>query len=370
MPLVKTWTVRLARTPQPSGHPIFFGACRRFYIYANFLASRIASFARPDLQFKIIPIGKNIGMSDLCKIENLATISRATCGWKKAHLPLEWVRKYWRDVHSPAIARRAGVYDYRHFQFGSVDAKLLQPISGIEYTAAADAQLMWTSDVRYTDEAGLSAFGNSPDGEVKAQLLGDIDLIVDRSTTYKSVGQNAHTYVDHTGVAAPQGPVTQPCYALFFRQAGNEEGFRNYLRKLALRWAGTMGVLRVRLSLFDVPDMEAERKAGYPIKTHPVEQQYQAWIDVVVSDQQVMKRLITDDDHLELKEHVKAIHTYPVNVVYTSNYAGRPTLVGLRGYAAFEAIRALNGMNQAAPSLLEWLYGPVAKGGPLDGTRI
>jgi len=26
--------------------------------------------------------------------------------------------------------------------------------------------------------------------------------------------------------------------------------------------------------------MEAERRAGYPVKTHPVEQQYQAWIDL------------------------------------------------------------------------------------------
>ncbi len=308
-------------------------------------------------------------MSDLCQTENIATISRATCGWKKSHLPLEWVRKYWRDVHSPAIARRAGVYDYRHYQFDSVDAKALQPISGIEYAAAADAQLMWASDVRYADEAGLSAFGTSPDGDVKAQLLGDIDLIVDRSTTYKSVGENAQTYVDHTKVAAPQGPVPHPSFAIFFRQAGDESGFRNYLRKLAQRWASTNGVLRVRLSLFDVPDMEAERKAGYPIKTHPIEQQYQAWIDIVVSEQQVMKRLITGDDQRDIRNHVRAIHSYPVNVIYTSNYAGRPTLVGLRGYAAFEAIRALNGVNQETPGLLEWLYGPVAKGGPLDGTN-
>ncbi|MBM3513742.1 MAG: hypothetical protein FJX59_08505, partial [Alphaproteobacteria bacterium] len=219
-------------------------------------------------------------MANLIDVENRAGLSRATCGWKKAELPLDWVRKYWRDVHSPAIARRAGVYDYRHFQYDAVRPDVLVPVAGIETAAPSDAQLMWTSDVRYLDDAGLAAFGNSPDGEVKAQLLGDIDLIVDRSTTYKSVGANARTYVDRTDVAAPQGPVTHPTFCLFIRQKGDEAAFRACLQKLAETWSTSDGVLRLRLSLFDVPDMEAERKAGYPIKTHPVEQQYQAWFEL------------------------------------------------------------------------------------------
>lgn len=306
-------------------------------------------------------------MADLADIENRSGLSRATCGWKKASLPLDWVRKYWRDVHSPAIARRAGVYDYRHYQFDAVKADVFPAVDGVTYAAPADAQLMWTSDVRYLDDANLALFGTSPDGEVKAQLLGDIELIVDRSTTYKSVGANAHTLVDRTGIAAPQGPVAHPTYAVFVRQRGDEAGFRAYLRKLTERWAKSDKVLRLRLNLFDVPDMEAERKAGYPIKTHPVEQQYQAWIDLTLSDAAAAKQLIGPSDAAELRAHVTTIHAYPVLVIYTSNYAGRPTLVGLRGYAAFEAIRALNGVNQTQPSLLEWLYGPVAKGGPLDG---
>lgn len=303
-------------------------------------------------------------MANLIDVENRAGLSRATCGWKKAELPLDWVRKYWRDVHSPAIARRAGVYDYRHFQYDAVRPDVLVPVAGIETAAPSDAQLMWTSDVRYLDDAGLAAFGNSPDGEVKAQLLGDIDLIVDRSTTYKSVGANARTYVDRTDVAAPQGPVTHPTFCLFIRQKGDEAAVRACLQKLAETWSTSDGVLRLRLSLFDVPDMEAERKAGYPIKTHPVEQQYQAWFELVVADVMKAKSLPMPAD---LAAHVSAIHAYPVLVIYTSNYAGRPTLVGLRGYAAFEAIRALKGFNQTEPALLEWLYGVVAKGGPLDG---
>jgi hypothetical protein len=291
--------------------------------------------------------------------ENRAGLTRATCGWKKADLPLDWVRKYWRDVHSPAIARRAGVYDYRHYQYDAVRTDALLPVAGVDYACPVGAQLMWTSDVRYRDEAGLAAFGMSPDGTAKAQLLGDIELIVDRSTTYKAIGANARTFVDKTGVAAPQGPVNNPTYSLFFRQKGPEPDFRTCLRRLCEAWSQSDAVLRLRLSLFEVPDMEAERKAGYPIKTHPVEQQYQAWIELVVRDSAAARTLPMPAD---LSAHVGAIHAYPVLVIYTSNYAGRPTLVGLRGYAAFEAIRALNGANQTEPALLEWMYGAFAKG--------
>jgi hypothetical protein len=225
---------------------------------------------------------------------------------------------------------------------------------------------MWLSDVRYLDEAALAVFGTSPDGAVKAELLADIELIVDRSTTYKAVGENTRTLLDATGVAAPQGPVNHPSFALFFRQRADEAAFRHYLQQLAARWASTPGVLRVRVTLFDVPDMEAERKAGYPVKTHPLEQQYQAWIDLVVENETIARGLLTVADAADCASHVTAIHAYPVRVVYTSVYGGRPTIVGLRGYAAYEAITALGAANQRAPSLLEWMYGPIAKGGPVE----
>ena len=302
-------------------------------------------------------------------IENRAGLTRVTCGWKKAELSIDWVRCYWRDVHSPAIARRAGVYDYRHSQFDPVRADLLPPIAGIEYWCPVDAQLMWLSDVRYVDEAALAAFGASPDGEVKSQLLADIELIVDRSTTYKSVGENTLTLIDDTGVAVPQGPVKQPSYALFFRQRSDEPSFRACVKRLAARWSRQAGVRRVRMTIFDVPDMEAERRAGYPVKTHPVEQQYQAWIDLIVDDDAALLSLLPAAEAADCARHLSTIHAYPVRVVYTSVYGGRPTLVGLRGYAAHEAITALDAGNQRQPALLEWMYGPIARGGPVKEGR-
>jgi hypothetical protein len=129
-------------------------------------------------------------------------------------------------------------------------------------------------------------------------------------------------------------------FSLFVRQRADEPSFRRCLQALAQRWANAPGVLRVRLSLFEVPDMEAERKAGYPVKTHPPAQ------------------------------HVREIHAYPVLHLYTSVYAGHPTLVGLRGWPAWDAIQGLDARNACAPELLEWMYGPVARGAHAeDGSR-
>ncbi len=286
-------------------------------------------------------------------MENRATVSRTTCGWRKAGLDRDAVRRYWRDVHSPAIARRAGVHWYRHSPFDAADPGVFAHLGDIESAAPADAQLMWQSDVVYLDEDAVATFVRSPDDpQVVALLLADIEMIVDRSTTYRSVGGNARTYVDTTD-GVPTGPVAHPTYGLFFRARGEQEPFRASLRELAERWSAHPGVLRLRLNLFDVPDMEAERRAGYPVKTHPLEQQYQAWIELVLADAGVASELTADG----LAEQVGTLHSYPVPAIYTFVHGGAPTLIGLRGYAAHEAIEGLGAEHARDPRLLEWMYG-------------
>jgi hypothetical protein len=301
----------------------------------------------------------------LAGIENQAGICRVTCGWKKADLPLEVVRRYWRDVHSPSIARRAGIWDYRHFQYDPVATDLFAPVPEIALTAPDGEQLMWTSDVRYRDDAALARFAQSPPADVLPGILGDIDLIVDQSTTYKALGTNAATLVDRTDTATPMGKPRRPTYQVFFRQRGDEAPFRAALTALATAWAEREGVLRVRLSLFDVPDMEAERKAGYPVKTHPVERQYQAWIDLVVERDEDARDLLAA--YPALADHVHTVHAYPVTMLCTFNYAGRPTFAGLRGFPAWDALTALGGLHQARPEILEWMYGDIARGVTLHG---
>jgi hypothetical protein len=300
-------------------------------------------------------------MTESVELENRARLARTTCGWPKAGLEREAVRRYWRDVHSPAISRRAGVYQYRHSPFDPVDPNLFDAVAGIETACPENEQIQWQSDVVYLDDSGLADFLRSPeDPEVTALLLGDIEMIVDKSTTYKALGDNLHTYVDRTGDPTPLGPVPSPRYGLFFRQRPGtaEDDFRGVLRALAEVWTEARGVLRVRMNLFEVPDMEAERKAGYPVKTHPVELQYQAWVDLVVDDDKAGGPLLATAG-ADLAEVAVAVHAYPVPAMYTFVFGGRPTLAGIRGYAAHDAIEAFDAQHQKDVRLLRWMYGPV-----------
>ena len=299
--------------------------------------------------------------TDWVAAENRSTLSRLTCGWRLPGMPAEAVWRYWRDVHSPAIARRAGIHEYRHSPFGAVDPALFNSAPGIETACPADAQLQWQSDVRYRGDNALEAFGASPPPSLRAHILADIEMIVDKSTTYRVVGENARTLKDESGDPAPQGPVAHPTYGVFFRNRGPEAPFRDALRAMAAGWAARAEVRRVRLNLFDVPDMEAERKAGYPVKTHPQPQQYQAWVDLVVDSKDAARGLLPAD----LADTVAAVHAYPCPAVYTFNAGGRPTFVGLRGYCAYEAMRAMPGRQHADAGLLAWMYGPVSGEGPV-----
>ncbi|UVO50498.1 hypothetical protein M0208_08195 [Sphingomonas sp. SUN019] len=292
--------------------------------------------------------------------ENHARICRITCGWKKPDLPLDAVRRYWRDVHSPAIARRPGIWEYRHYQFDAVHP--IFDLGEVDQTCPADEQLMWLSDVRYADGAALATFAAEPGDQVRGELLGDIDLIVDQSTTYKAVDEMAHTLVDRSALIPPQGRPSAPAFGLFLRSRTPEAEFRVFVRNLARRWTDAPGVLRLRYSLLEAPDVAAERAAGYPIKTHPPERQYQAWIDLALANEDVAKALPTAG----LADHVRALHAYPVAANYTSNYAGKPTFVGLRGFPAWDALTAIGGYNQAQPAILGWMYGPVADGVTLE----
>ena len=298
---------------------------------------------------------------DRIETENHAGICRITCGWKKPGLPLDAVRRYWRDVHSPAIARRPGIWEYRHFQYDAV-RPLFAPIDGVSQACPAGEQLMWLSDVRYADDDALALFAGEPNPEVRGQLLGDIDLIVEQSTTYKAVGTMARTLVDSSAMIPPQGAPPVPAYSFFFRARGDEAAFRRAMVALADAWAVVAGVVRLRLSLLEAPDVSAERAAGYPIKTHPPERQYQAWIDLAVQDDAVLAALPLGG----VASEIAAIHAYPVAANYTSNYAGHPTFVGLRGFPAWDALTAIGGYNQAQPQIMKWMFGPVAEGVTLE----
>ena len=301
------------------------------------------------------------------EIENAAGFSRATCGWRKPELDLAAVWSYWRDVHSPAISRRDGIHIYRHYRWDPIDPDLFGAID-VSTSAPGDAQLQWMSDIIYRDQAALDRFYASPGTPaLTSKILGDIELIVDKSTTYLTVAETMATLLDTTASPVPQGAPTAAHYGVFLRQAAvPQEQFRMTVRATAELWAARPGVRRVRLNLFDAPDMAADKSAGYPVKTHPVELQYQALIEIVLDEQLVGATLLTGEAATSFAGVVREVHAYPVSAVYSFVWDGAPTVVGLRGFPAYQAIHALGADHALDPGLLEWMYGPVVH---RDGSR-
>lgn len=298
-------------------------------------------------------------------IENLAGFSRATCGWRLPGLDLGAVWNYWRDVHSPAISRRAGIHVYRHYRWDPVDPDLFGPLDGVGTVAPDHEQLQWMSDIIYRDQDALDTFYRSPESPaVTAKILGDIEMIVDKSTTYLTLAENMSTVTDSTPSPTPQGAPALPHFGVFVRQgAVPDDDFRHAVRAAVQEWGAASGVLRVRVNLFERPDMEADKRAGYPVKTHPVELQYQALIEIVLADRSVAPTLMATASGPGLAAVTSELHAYPVSAVYSFVWDGAPTVVGLRGYPAVVAIEALGADHALDPGLLEWMYGPIAHRG-------
>jgi hypothetical protein len=304
---------------------------------------------------------------DIAALENLATVSRTTAGIYKYHridaVAQDQLARYTRDVHSPAIARRAGIHLYRHFSYGPIRTDLFRPVEGVAYDCPDSVRLTGAGHLDYLDQSALEAFYASPNEQVRDLLLADINVIggpPGRTTTYRTSPGNGRTFIDVTGEPAPQGPGDRPRYAILLRQRGDQDSFRAAVRLLARRWSSSAGVLRVRMQLFDVPDMAVESLNGYPVYPAPVDEHYQAWIDLVLDADEHAAPLIDPDDATDYSAVFSELHVQPVPVVYTYVWAGRPTVVGLRGYPAWELITALGATNQQDPALLEWMYGPIA----------
>jgi hypothetical protein len=307
---------------------------------------------------------------DIAATENRAALSRTTVGRSKYYGTdagaYELWQRYLRDVHGPAIARRAGVFSYRRYDFGPVVPDLFGAIEGIEQNQPDDRRLTGAGHLDYLDERALRAFYSSPrDERTRALLLEDLDVIGGGpgwTTTYRTLAGNAHTYVDTTETPAPQGSITRPWYGIFVSAGSSGDSFRAGMRGLAERWSQVAGVSRLRLHLFEAPDPGTEVRHGYRVSAAAPTGHYHAWIDLGFESELVAPTLMSGSDGVDLAPFISAIHVHPVQLIYTYVWAGRPTEVGLRGYSAYEVIERFGAKNQQDPGLLEWLYGPVVNG--------
>jgi hypothetical protein len=317
-----------------------------------------AASARESAQAGVADLEREQMSRILTGIENRATSLALNCGWTADNPSLEAVRRYHRDVHAPLIARRPGIYQYQHYIFDPIRAGLFAPTEGIELDCQVGEQFSAAVAASYLTAAEHARSAAAMPASLGPLISADIPRINKRTALYVTDEPGAgHTFVDTTGFAVPQGPPELPGFGLFFRQRADKEKFREGMKKLAQKWSAEAGVRRLRLMFLKV--------GGTAHTAMENEHLHQAWIDLVIDNDQVARQLQLKHAK-EIRPIVRALHAYPVHERYTYVYAGRPTLVGLRGYAAYQAIQEFGATNQEDPRILEWMYGPVAQGGPVE----
>lgn len=121
-------------------------------------------------------------------------------------------------------------------------------------------------------------------------------------------------------------------------------------------------MLRLRVDIF-APYVETPSSPEAVSHAWDPDKRYDATIDVAVSDATDVAAFFASSNISADK--VTAVHAYPVREIYTLVYDGKPTLVGLRGYAAMQAIEEANAEFQKSSQVLKFTYGPV-----VDGARL
>lgn len=285
------------------------------------------------------------------ELENRARLTMMAIAWWRPTLALETANTYWRDVHGVLDARLPGLWGYKQLHCDPVPVQPFPAIPGVEQAWAGDDSPEAVATLLFLDEEALRICGES---ELALLARQDNLELVERNIHYL-VADAACTWVDRTGDAAPQGPALQPTYVVFVRRRPDvaEDDFHAATRVLAERWSADPGVLRLRLQAL-----------GRPEGQHPLgpEHLHDALIELVVADEAVCGRLVDAESAALLGRVACALNTVQAREVYAILVGGRPTQVGLRGWAPVQAIRAMGARIQEDERLLELLYGPVVHG--------
>lgn len=290
-----------------------------------------------------------------------ATVSHGVLLDRKESLSPDLWGRYWRDVHGPIAARIVGLHEYWQHH---LSAPLIDFWSNLGTTIDQSVQPQYVieglAEVTFVSEAVRSKLGSS---RAAAQLGDDEQNLFAGTWLYLAREGNARTIKDQLTDNAPQGSQTVLKLIVLLRQKtgiGKDE-FRSFvINRFANVLAADNSVRKVRMHLVETYDPSVF-KAPNVEHNLPVEQQIQAWAEVVFEDRRAADSLFASLPYkavsADAKRYLEGVSTYPVHSTYTLVYGGRPTLVGLRGLDVATAVRAVGARNQTSEEVLRTLYG-------------
>ncbi len=305
--------------------------------------------------------------SSVAKTENKAKVVATFFCWQRNDISKDLFTRYWRDVHAIWAARTPGFYQYRQLHLDPVDPTLLSDLAGIETDLPKADQPDGMAHIFYSSTF-MANLLRKP--FALKQATEDEAYFVSCNTYQRSALPLSRTYLDKVSHPDSNGSAPYPRYVLAFKKgkAVTEKAFWDYLTQQWIEpWRKRDDVQRLRLELLESYVAPPATPNGTDHHWDE-DKQYHAWIELWLTADADLYSFFHNSD--AFKQHISAVHAYPIREIYTIVFGGRPTLVGLRGYQAAQTIEEAGAAFQKSKAVLKFTYGPTVHGGRLISPSV
>jgi hypothetical protein len=265
---------------------------------------------------------------------------------------------YWLNAHVTLPPRFPGINSV-WLHTVSFDTQVWPSVDGVSDRPAPEDEFHGVPEATFPTMEDLGAF----QGASRVQMEDGINFLSEM-LAYCSFGPSTATLVDRTD-PAPDGSDTLLRHLVFLRRRDDVPiaAFRGFVTEtLAPTYADNPEVLKLRRHLFEELDITLDHPGVTMFK--PPDRQYQACLEVVVSDETALRRFADSPawnaTAAGLAAHCAAVHAARVERCVTTKINGEITLAGVRGIAVADLIRKLDAKSQREADVSElYLPGPM-----------
>lgn len=290
----------------------------------------------------------------ILEIENACKLTSTVYAWLRNDISQETGYRYWRDIHGTLVARIPGKCIYRQLHLSHVLDIFSEKFRKVKRPVELTEQINGIAHSYYTNEEQLSIFRQHR--FTKTYLLEDEPNLVRMNASLWSANDNAHTLKDLTGTLAPQGKPVNDEYVIsfIFEKTVPAEVRKANIVFIAQSLTRRDEVLRVRYHLLE--EYDDENIQDTQVSHHrPFAVRYNAWIELAFkpnSDVAILLEPLLSEIMLNLD----TIHLQPIFEKYTIVAESKPTVVGLKGFPAYQTILVAGAQNQLSEKLLSDIY--------------
>lgn len=333
---------------------------RRKFIQQTALAGAGVALAGPLKIFvanpKLLPV---IDDNMVAEVENSCEFNTTVYAWLRDDISFETGHAYWRDIHGTLISRIPGTYLYRQLHLSPAVNVLSEKFRKYVKPAPEKDQPQGIAHTFYLDEAGRDRFFNHP--LTKAYMVEDEVNLVRMNATLWSRNDDARTLKDTSGNLEPQGKPVNGEYivSFIFKNDVSRPKRKQQLLTVANSLISKEETTRLRFHLLE--DYDDENFPDTLVPHHrPIGVRYNAWIELGVKPRTDLSGLL-EEDLSKILSDLDTIHIQPISDKYTIMAKEKATIVGMKGYPAYQTILAAGAKNQLSEKLLHDIYGNVPR---------